>query len=97
MEHVRKIFDPHDTEFYYVELTAPQAVRLARNCTENRLKNKASKRNIDWSNKLLLRDDERYRCVSMEGEIPYSNYLRIDNSEISAGDAAVIIKEHFGL
>ena len=53
------------------------------------------KRNIDWSNKLLLRDDERYRCVSMEGEIPYSNYLRIDNSEISARDAAVIIKRAF--
>ena len=36
MEHVRGIFKPYGTEFYYVELTAPQEVRLKRNVSENR-------------------------------------------------------------
>ena len=43
LEHVKSIFAPYGTEFYYVELIAPQEVRLQRNQTENRLKHKPSK------------------------------------------------------
>ena len=43
IEHVKDIFQPYGTEFYYVELVADQAVRLERNKTENRLKNKGEK------------------------------------------------------
>ena len=77
------------------ELLAPQEVRLARNCTENRLKNKASKRDVEISNQRLLNDDLRYRCESLPGEIPFPNYLRLENENISAADAAQLIKEHF--
>lgn len=97
IEHVKDIFKPYGTEFYYVELIAPQEVRLARNVTENRLKHKASKRNIDESNERLIRDDANHRCVSYEGEIPFDNYLRIDNTNLSAADAAKLIKETFDL
>ena len=97
IEHVKEIFEPYGTEFYYVELIAPQSVRLERNKSENRLKNKPSKRDIETSDKRLLRDDEKYRCVSYEGEIPFENYLRIDNSGISAEEAARMIKETFSL
>ena len=69
-EHVKKIFEPYGTEFYYVELIAPQSVRLSRNVTENRLENKPSKRDIEASNARLIRDDEKHRLVSFEGEIP---------------------------
>ena len=57
IEHVKGIFSPYDTEFYYVELTAPQEVRLQRNSTENRLRHKASKRDISLSNQRLIDDD----------------------------------------
>lgn len=97
VEHVKSIFAPYGTEFYYVELIAPQEIRLERNRTENRLRHKASKRNIEMSEQRLLRDDQNYRCVSYEGEIPFENYLRIDNSELSAEDTAKKIKEHFSL
>lgn len=97
VEHVKSIFAPYGTEFYYVELIAPQEVRLARNATENRLKNKASKRNIEESNERLIRDDANHRCVSYEGEISFENYLRIDNTNLSAEDAAKLIKETFSL
>ena len=94
--HVREIFEPYGTEFYCVELVAPMEVRLARNGTENRLRNKASKRDLEVSNQRILHE-ENYRLVSREGEIPFENYLRIDNSEMSAEEAARLIKERFQL
>ena len=42
LERVKQIFNLPEEDVYYVELIAPQEVRLQRNCTENRLKNKAS-------------------------------------------------------
>ncbi len=97
LEHVKEIFAPYHTEFYYVELVAPQAVRLERNRTENRLKNKASKRDIAISDQRLLDDDSKYRLESREGEIPFENYLKIDNSYLSPEETARKIRERFGL
>ncbi len=97
LEHIKSIFEPYRTEFYYVELIAPQEIRLQRNVTENRLKHKASKRDIESSNQRLMNDDNHHRCVSREGEIPFENYLRIENAEIPADKAAKMIKEHFAL
>ena len=97
LEHVKDIFKPYDTEFYYVELIASQEIRLKRNVTENRLNNKPSKKDIEISNQRLINDDNNYRCVSYPGEIKFDNYLRIDNSNIEAEDVAKIIKEKFNL
>lgn len=97
LEHVKQIFEPYGTEFYYVELIAPQEIRLARNATENRLKNKASKRDIAISNQRLIDDDKKYRCVSYEGEIQFDHYLRIDNSDKKPDEVARLIKETFSL
>lgn len=83
-------------EVYCVELIADQVVRLERNKTENRLKNKASKRDIEASNQRLL-NEERYRLVSNEGEIPFENYLRIDNTNLEPDVVAQMIKEKFNL
>lgn len=94
VEYVKQIFK--DAEIYYVELVADRSVRLERNRTENRLKHKASKRNLEMSEAILLNDDRKYRCESREGEIPFENYLRIDNTDLSAEEAAQRIKAHFG-
>ena len=96
IEHVKEIFAPYGTEFYYVELVAPQEIRLQRNATENRIRNKPSKADVEASNE-RLRDEEKYRLVSNEGEIPFDNYLRIDNSHLSAEDAAKRIRDTFNL
>lgn len=97
VEHVKSIFEPYGTEFYYVELVAPKEVRLERNGTENRLRHKASKRNIELSNQRLLVDGDRYRLESLEGEIPFENYMRLDNSNLAPDEAARRIKERFAL
>lgn len=95
MEHLRDIFDGAD--IYYAELTAPQEIRLERNATENRLKHKPSKRNLEWSNEMIIQSDLENRLVSNEKEIPYENYLRIDNSSITPQQAAQLIKDKFEL
>lgn len=96
VEHVKSIFNLPDQDIYYVELIAPQEIRLQRNATENRLANKASKRDIETSNRRLINDDARYRCVSHPGEIPFPNYLRLENGSLPPQEAAQIIKKHFG-
>jgi hypothetical protein len=91
-----KIFEPNNAEFFYVELVASQEVRLQRNVTENRLKHKASKRDIEASNQRLINDDLNYH-YSIDGQITMDNYIRIDNSEIPPDIVAQMIKERFSL
>ena len=82
---------------YYVELVADRAVRIERNKTENRLKNKASKRDIVVSQDRMLREETKYRLVSREGEIPFDNYIKIDNTNLEPAEVARMIKERFKL
>jgi len=95
LAHVRDIFKKHNAEIYYAEIVAPQEIRLLRNATENRLKHKPSKRNIEESNQRLLRDDSNHRCVSHDGEVMFENYIKIDNTDLSPEIVAKMIKERF--
>ena len=97
VERVKNIFEPYGTEFYYVELVASKEARLKRNATENRLKNKASKRDVEMSNRRMASDDAKYRLESMDGEIPFDNYIKIDNSDLEPEVVARMIKERFAL
>ena len=99
-DYIRSVaerFEATGGNVYYVELVADQAVRLERNRTENRLRNKASKRNLAVSQERLLREDSRYRLVSREGEIPFVNYIRIDNTRMEPEEVARLIKDKFSL
>jgi len=108
---------PYDTEFVrrltrlyedagaqvdYVEIIAPQEVRLIRNRTENRLKEKASKRDVALSEMRMLDAEGKYRCVSEPGEVCEKlgilpeRYLRIDNTDLSPEEVAERIVQHFG-
>ena len=94
-EYIMSVAEKFD-EVYCVELIADRSVRLERNKTENRLKNKASKRNLEISEQRLL-NEERYRLVSEDGEVPFENYMRIDNTDLSPDIVARMIKEKFHL
>ncbi|MCR4617092.1 MAG: GNAT family N-acetyltransferase [Lachnospiraceae bacterium] len=82
---------------YYVELVADRAVRIERNKTENRLKNKASKRDLEASEARMLREETHYRVVSNEGEVPFENYIKIDNTNLEPDVVAKMIKDRFKL
>ena len=95
IQRVKETLGVSEEDVYYIELVAPQSVRLERNTTENRLKHKASKRDIAFSNQLLIRDDENHRMESLPGEITSPNYIRIDNTDLSPADTATQIKARF--
>ena len=92
-----QIFKDNNAEIYIIELEANLDERLKRNTTENRLLNKPSKRNLEWSEKDLLKSVEKYRFNSKENEIKEENYLRIDNTNLEASEVAKMIKEKFKL
>ena len=97
VENISKIFNDNGGEFYIVELEADIEERVLRNKTENRLQNKPTKRNIEWSQQELLNSVNKYRLNSKEGEIKQENYLRINNTNLSAKEVAKMIKDKFEL
>lgn len=97
IERIKKIYEDNNGEFYVVELETNLEERLKRNKTANRLEHKPSKRDLEWSKKDILRSVDIHRLYSNPGEIKYKNYLRIDNTDISAKEVAKMIKEKFKL
>ena len=97
INHVVDIFKEHNAEIYCVELVAPQEIRLQRNETPNRLAHKASKRDLASSRARVIAMDEKFRLESNPGEIPFENYMRIDNSNLEPDVVAAMIKERFAL
>lgn len=94
---VCQIFEHRGGEVYWVELEAELEKRIERNKTPHRLEHKPTKRDIARSEHDLLRTVEQHRLNSFEGEIKKENYIRIDNTHLSASEAAVIIKNRFNL
>lgn len=97
VEHVSNIFRSKGAEVYYVELVADTKTRIERNATENRLANKPSKRDIEVSNERLIQSSKQHRLQSYDGEVQFENYIKIDNTHLSANKVAKIIKERFAL
>lgn len=86
-------------DVYVVELEADLEVRLKRNKTENRLEHKPSKRDMEMSEKRLLTAEQKHKLNSEDGqgESLFKNYLKINNTNITAKDVAKMIKNKFNL
>jgi hypothetical protein len=89
------IFRDKGAGVYFVELQADLEERLSRNETEFRLSHKASKRDIESSRRRLLDDEEKYRLNSDGDSFIKDNYLKIDNTNLSATDTARMIADEF--
>ncbi len=98
-EYLKKLidlFESNGAKSCVVELCADFDVRIERNKSENRLMNKESKRNLERSEAEMRNTNEKYRLNSYEGEeLPFENYLKIDNTSLSPEDVARQIKAHF--
>ncbi|AUD65642.1 hypothetical protein BK011_08035 [Tenericutes bacterium MZ-XQ] len=95
MENIRRKFQEY--KIHYVELVSDIEVRLSRNTTENRLNAKPSKRNVEWSRQEIINTNKNHRLVSNDGEIKYDNYIKINNSTLTAIEVADKIKKVFNL
>ncbi|WP_026801802.1 AAA family ATPase [Pontibacillus halophilus] len=97
VERVTHQFESKGATVYYVELEANLDTRLQRNKTENRLQHKPSKRDIQWSENEMKDSMNEYRLNSIAGEITHTNYIRIDNTNLSAREVAEKVKDAFTL
>ena len=97
IEKWRNIFKEKGGECYFVELETTLEERLRRNKTNNRLIHKPSKRDFEWSENDIIKSTKTHRLNSYPNEIPFENYYRIDNTNISAEETAKLIKEKFDL
>jgi hypothetical protein len=81
----------------YVELEATQAERLRRNETEFRLEQKPFKRDVEASRGQLLELDARYQLNSRGRYDGRPDWLRLDNTALSAAEVAERAILHFGI
>lgn len=97
IDEILSIFKERDPKVCFVELNCDLEERLTRNKHENRLKHKPSKRDIEFSNKLLLHADAHQRMVSEKQDVPSKAMFKIDNTNLSALQTAELIIKHFNL
>jgi hypothetical protein len=90
---------------HLVELAAPLEVRRRRNVTELRREHKRTHRDEELSDR-ILHDLERYQLnTSADGAVPEPaaavlrgrDYVRIDNTDLSAAEVAQRVVDHFAL
>ena len=96
VETQKAVFEAEGGRAVFVELTASLETRLARNVTEPRLSSKPSKRDTEASRKGLIENDQTYQLDS-NGDFPFAEYLRIDNTSLEPLAVARQIAAHFGL
>lgn len=99
IDNLAKRFSDRGAMVCYVELQADLEVRLKRNRGATRVEQKPSKRDLVASEAMLLCHDKEFELNTSE-QRPFfykSNYLKIDNTNLAAAEAAAIIKEKFGL
>ena len=89
------IFRENGADIYFVELEAELSERLRRNESEFRLSRKFSKQNVEKSKERLLEDDKKYKLNSND-DFFYDNYLKINNTSLSADETARLIVNKFG-
>lgn len=97
IDKICNLFESAGGDIYFVELEAGLEERLIRNTTPHRLEHKPSKRNTKESEHNLLASMEHSRFNSYEGEVTRPNYIRINNTHLSARETAERIVEKFGL
>lgn len=97
VDQVCEIFESKGADVYFVELEADIDERLERNKHPHRLEHKPTKRNIKWSENELKETMKTHRLNSNKGEIKKENYIKINNTNLSAVAVAKIISESFNL
>jgi dephospho-CoA kinase len=97
VEELEQKFVENGWKFYIVELYAPLSKRLVRNTSANRLLYKRSKRNLQKSTKNLKSLENSYQMSSKGSLENRSNYLFVDNSDLTPERVSKLIFTHFKL
>lgn len=96
LNNLIELFKTNGAKCCVVELCADFDVRIERNKTENRLLHKESKRDLERSEAEMRKTSAAYRLNSYDGEeLPFENFLKIDNTNLEPEEVAAQIKKHF--
>jgi len=95
IQSILDLYESHGAKTCVVELYADFDVRIERNKTENRLQHKPTKRDISASEALIHKVGAEQRLTSHDGEQPFANYLKIDNTNLTPNEVANIIIKTF--
>lgn len=56
------------------------------------------KRDLNWSESEMRATSEKYRLNSYDGEeLPFENYMKLDNTNPAPDEVAKMIKAHFAI
>ncbi|WP_413524726.1 hypothetical protein [Carnobacterium divergens] len=101
LTEISSLFLNEGESVYFIELTTDLDERLKRNVHEERLLEKPSKRNLEFSKNELLTDMKEHRMVSNENEwnelFPNVHSLKLDNTFLSPTETASQIVAYFQL
>jgi len=97
IERYAQIFRAVGGAVYYVELQAPQSVRLERDQTPFRLERKPTKRDPEISRRRLMDMDAGYQLDSGDRFAGRADYLKIDNTTRGPAEVAELVIARFGL
>ena len=97
VESYVSIFRERGGRVSFVELQAPQSVRLERNVTPLRLQHKAPKRDLELSRRNLIEMDTKYELDSGDRFAGREDWLKIDNTSLSPAEVAETIITRFEL
>ncbi|MGI8469528.1 MAG: shikimate kinase [Pyrinomonadaceae bacterium] len=96
IEKICAVFREKSADIYFVELEASLAERLKRNETEFRLAQKIPKRDVEKSKANLLASEKHQLNSGDRDFFRDKNYLRINNTNLIAEEAAQSVVEKFG-
>jgi hypothetical protein len=97
VDQICNVFESKGHEVCFVELEAGIEERLIRNKSPHRLHHKPTKRDVERSEKDLIHTIEKQRLNSLPGEITRENYIRIQTTNRTPEETALLIKERFYL
>jgi len=92
-----EFFKKEEAEICYVELFAELDIRLQRNKHKFRLQEKPSKRDTAFTENMILNHESKFQLNTTEKDLPNKEILKIDNTNLSAEEAAQMIKAHYNL
>ncbi|MCD4751484.1 MAG: AAA family ATPase [Anaerolineaceae bacterium] len=99
IDRLSEIFRAQGADVCFVELEADLDQRLMRNESEFRLAQKPSKRDVERTRKNILDWENKYTMNSPDEKTFFypEEYLKINNTHLTAGEAAQKIIDHFEL
>lgn len=90
-----QLFKENAFNVYIVELKASLEERLKRNPTPHRLNHKHSKRDVEFSKEILMKNEKEWDMEPREGVFGQLPYLKLDNNKLAPEEVSEIIIKHF--